>query len=329
MAENKGTVCVTGGTGFIGSWLIMRLLQHGYTVRTTIRPDPEGKNRDISFLTNLPRASEKLHIFHADLNQPDSFNTAIKGCTGVFHVAHPVDIYDKIPEETATKRAVDAALGILKACLASKTVKRVVYTSSVAAVVASGNVQPVVDESSWSDIEYYRSLKRTGVSYMAAKTKTEKEVLEFSEKFGLDVVALNPSLVMGPFICPSLPASVAFGLTMIFGNKDQYKHLGKTDLVHIDDVASAHIYLFENPSAKGRYICSSDELSLIEMSEFLSAKYPDFQIPTKESLQGIDQGYKVCSLSSKKLLDSGFKYKYGLDDMFDGAIQRCREKGVL
>ncbi|PON48390.1 NAD(P)-binding domain containing protein [Parasponia andersonii] len=318
MAENKGTVCVTGGTGFIGSWLIMRLLQHGYTVRTTIRPDPEGKSRDISFLTNLPRASEKLRIFHADLNQPD-----------IFHVAHPVDIYDKIPEETATKRAVDAALGILMACLASKTVKRVVHTSSVAAVVASGNVQPAVDESSWSDIEYYRSLKRIGISYVAAKTKTEKAVLEFSEKFGLDVVALNPSLVMGPFICPSLPASVAFGLTMIFGNKDQYKHLEKTDLVHIDDVASAHIHLFENPSAKGRYICSSDELSLIQMSEFLSAKYPDFQIPTKESLQGIDQGYKVCSLSSKKLLDSGFRYKYGLDDMFDGAIQRCREKGVL
>lgn len=40
MAENKGTVCVTGGTGFIGSWLIMRLLQHGYTVRTSIRPNP-------------------------------------------------------------------------------------------------------------------------------------------------------------------------------------------------------------------------------------------------------------------------------------------------
>lgn len=40
MAETyKGTVCVTGGTGFIGSWLIMKLLRHGYTVRTTIRPD--------------------------------------------------------------------------------------------------------------------------------------------------------------------------------------------------------------------------------------------------------------------------------------------------
>lgn len=66
------------------------------------------------------------------------------------------------------------------------------------------------------------------------------------------------------------------------GYKDQYERLVKTHLVHIDDVVSAHIFLFENPSAKGRYICSSDELSMIEMSEFLYAKYPNFPIPTKE-----------------------------------------------
>lgn len=132
-------------------------------------------------------------------------------------MAHPVDIFDQIPEETASKRAVDAALGILKACLASKTVKRVVYTSSIAAVLASGNGQPVVDESSWSDIEFYRSQKRPGVSYLAAKTRTEKAVHEFAEEFGLDVVTLNPSLVVGPFICPSMPPSVAFGLSMILG----------------------------------------------------------------------------------------------------------------
>ena len=40
MEEDKGTVCVTGGTGFIASWLIMKLLEHGYSVRTTVRSDP-------------------------------------------------------------------------------------------------------------------------------------------------------------------------------------------------------------------------------------------------------------------------------------------------
>uniref|UniRef100_A0A803NX89 NAD-dependent epimerase/dehydratase domain-containing protein n=1 Tax=Cannabis sativa TaxID=3483 RepID=A0A803NX89_CANSA len=336
--EQKGIVCVTGGTGYIGSWLIMRLLQHGYTVRTTIRPDhdptaSEGikKKRDISFLTNLPRASEKLEIYHADLNQPESFSAAIEGCSGVFHVAHPVTIVDEESEEVLTKRCLDAALGILKACIASKTVKRVVYTSSSAAISVLNDEtgQQVADESSWSDVDWYRSQKRMGISYVAAKTKTEKAMFEFGEKFGLDIITLNPSLVLGPFICPTLPGSVAMGLTMILGDTyNIYKYLLRTNMVHIEDVVSAHIFLYENTSAKGRYICSSDELSLIGMSEFLSERYPNFQIPKKESLEGIE-GYKIIALSSKKLLDSGFKFKFGLAHMFDGAIQSCKERNIL
>ena len=63
---------------------------------------------------------------------------------------------------------------------------------------------------------------------------------------------------------------------------NMYKYLLRTNMVHIDDVVSAHIFLYENASARGRYICSSDELSLIGMSEFLSERYPNFQIPKKE-----------------------------------------------
>ncbi|KAK1560698.1 hypothetical protein Q3G72_029818 [Acer saccharum] len=57
----------------------MKLLEDGYSVRTTVRPDPE-KKRDLSFLTNLPGASEKLQIFTADLSDPDSFEAALEGC---------------------------------------------------------------------------------------------------------------------------------------------------------------------------------------------------------------------------------------------------------
>lgn len=53
--------------------------------------------------------------------------------------------------------------------------------STVAAVVASGNGQDVVDESSWSDVEFFKSMKIPGVSYVASKTKTEKAALEFAQ----------------------------------------------------------------------------------------------------------------------------------------------------
>ncbi|KAF2285086.1 hypothetical protein GH714_037809 [Hevea brasiliensis] len=194
MEADKGKVCVTGGTGFVASWLIMRLLQHGYFVHTTIRPDPG--------------ASEKLQIFQADLRFPESFEAAIKGCTGVFHVATPVDFENKEPQEVIIKRTIDGTLGILKACLNSKTVRRVVYTSSVSAVWFSekDKIVDTVDESFWSDVDYMKSINYfTFGPYMISKTFTEKIALEFAEEHGLDLVTIIPLLLLVPlFVLNSL-----------------------------------------------------------------------------------------------------------------------------
>ncbi|KAL5859890.1 hypothetical protein ACOSQ4_001186 [Xanthoceras sorbifolium] len=327
MEEDKGTVCVTGGTGFIASWLIMRLLEHGYFVRTTVRSDPE-KKRDLSFLTHLPGASEKLQIFNADLNDPVSFEAALEGCTSVLLVATPVDFEGREPEEVVNQRAINGTLGILKACLKAKTIKRVVYTSSGSAVEFCGRNVDIVDESFWSDVDYIRKFIPGFGSYMISKTLTERAALQFAEEHGLDLVTLTPSFVLGPFVCPKFPGSVRTSLALVLGNEEEYIHLLNTCMVHVDDVARAHIFLLEYPEAKGRYNCSSHTITIQQMSKFLSAKYPEYPIPTADSLAEI-KGYKVPELSSKKLLDTGFKYKYGLDDMFDGAIQCCKEKGYL
>ena len=53
-------------------------------------------------------------------------------------------------------------------------------------------------------------------------------------------------------------------------------------MVHVDDVARAHIFLLEYPEAKGRYICTIVEMTMDEMSEFLVARYPKYPIPTPE-----------------------------------------------
>ncbi|KAK6920272.1 NAD-dependent epimerase/dehydratase [Dillenia turbinata] len=327
MEGERGLVCVTGGTGFIASWLIMRLLQNGYKVQTTVRPDPEGK-RDVSYLTNLPGAFERLQIFNADLDEPESFSDAIQGCIGVFHVAHPLAFNENEPEEIVSKRLVEATLGILRICLNSKTVKRVVYTSSSKAVLLCGKDVDVVDENVWSDVDYHKSLNTFGLHYMASKTKSEMAALAFGEEHGLDIVSLLPCRAVGPFLTPHLPASVEVALSMILGKKHLYKYLTNIHMVHVYDVARAHIFLFENPTAKGRYICASDEISINELSEFLSIKYPEYQIPTSDELKG-NEGKKLPHLSSKKLLEAGFQFKYGLDEMLDGAIQSCKEKGFL
>ncbi|MED6143470.1 hypothetical protein PIB30_006422 [Stylosanthes scabra] len=334
MEESKGRVCVTGGTGFIGSWIIKKLLEDGYSVNTTVRTTPEHK-KDVSFLTNLPGSSERLRILSADLSEPSSFNAAIEGCVGVFHVATPYDFEGKESEEVLTQRSIDGALGILKACLSSKTVRRVVYTSSASAVAYSNQDEEhnnqELDESAWSDVDFIRASKAPGSSYAISKTLTEKAVLKFGEENGLEVVTIVPTFVFGPFICPKLPGSVSASLSMAFGDvKPPFDFILETPMVHVDDLARAHIFLLEHPNPTGRYNCSRCLVTAESISQIVSAKYPEFRsrVPPLDWFKQIE-GNKFPNLSSKKLIDAGFVYKYGVEEMVDDAIQCCKNKGYL
>ncbi|XP_022145809.1 vestitone reductase-like [Momordica charantia] len=325
----KGKVCVTGGTGFIGSWLVKKLLESGYSVNTTVRSHPE-KKRDYSFLTNLPEASERLQIYDADLDDPNSFGPAIEGCIGVFHVANP-NPGGQEPDESVVRKTTDGTLGILKICLNSKTVKRVVYTSSASCMEFTPNKVDFLDESCWSDIDVINEQVPFLRSYAISKTLAERAALEFSQQHGLEVVTVLPTYVVGPFICPNLPGSVRLTLALAFGTEALYGFLLNANMVHVDDVARAHIFLFEHPNAKGRYVCSSHKMTLEELVKFFSVRYPEFQIPSLESLKDVKSYIKDKNhmFSSKKLLDTGFEYKHGIYEVFDEAIQSCKEKGYL
>lgn len=154
---------------------------------------------------------------NADLSDPDSFDAAVEGCSGVLHVATPVDFEGREPEEVVTKRSINGTIGILKACLKTKTVKRVVYTSSASAVQLNGNDSDIMDETYWSDVDFIRKSIPMMGSYMISKTLTEKAALEFAEEHGLDLVTLIPPFIVGPFICPKFPGSVRTMLAMVLG----------------------------------------------------------------------------------------------------------------
>ncbi|KAL7158539.1 hypothetical protein ABFS83_02G150600 [Erythranthe nasuta] len=328
MDSKKGRVCVTGGTGYVASWLVMKLLQNGYSVNTTVRTD----HPDISYLKNLPNAPERLQIFNANLDKPETFAPAVKDCVGVFHLAHPMEWNENETEETKTKRAIGGLLGILQASLDSKTVKRFVYTSSASTVIFNASCKNLdtIDEKSWTDFDFLRSLGLKGASYVITKTLAERTALEFGEKNGssLEVVTLVPPFIHGPFLGDRCPNSVKASLGLIFGDEEYYKYFARTSLVHVDDVARAHIHVFEYPKAKGRYICSAVGVTIDKLSEFLSTRYPEYRIPKPDSLKGIEP-VEFSELSSKKLMETGFEFRCGLEEMFDGAIRSCKEKGLL
>ncbi|XP_074350457.1 vestitone reductase-like isoform X4 [Apium graveolens] len=288
-----------------------------------------GQKKDVSYLTNLPGAPERLRIFYADLDNPESFNDSIQGCVGVFHVAHTIDFEVKEDVETITDRSINATISILQACAVSKTVKRVVYTSSAATVMFSGKDLGVLDETSWTDVDVVRSLRTVRESYYISKTLTERAALEFAETHGLDLITLLPPFIHGPFITPHFPGSVRTSMSMIIADDENpFEFSSNTSFVHMDDVATAHIFLFEYPNARGRYICSGADITLEDFPKFLRERYPEYKISLTRFQKKLKDS-KTVRLSSKKLLETGFKFRYGLEHMYDDAIKCCKQKGLL
>jgi bifunctional dihydroflavonol 4-reductase/flavanone 4-reductase len=318
-------VVVTGASGFIGTWLVMKLLRAGYTVRATVR-DPSNQKKTKPLL-DLPGSSERLSLWKADLSEAGSFDEAIKGCTGVFHVATPMDFETKDPENEVIKPTIEGMVGILKSCKEAGTVKRVVFTSSAGTVNVEEHTKPMYDETCWTDIDFCRRVKMTGWMYFVSKTLAEQAAWKYAEENGIDLISIIPTLVVGPFLSTGMPPSLITALALITGTESHYTILKNIQFNHLDDLCESHIFLFESPEAKGRYICSSHDTNIYDLARMLQNRYPEYNIP--QEYEWKEEDLPAVHISSKKLLDMGFKYKYTLEDMFDEAIQTCREMKLI
>ncbi|TKY53473.1 Bifunctional dihydroflavonol 4-reductase/flavanone 4-reductase [Spatholobus suberectus] len=325
MGSTSETVCVTGAAGFIGSWLVMRLIEHGYTVRATVL-DP-GNMKEVKHLLELPGAETKLSLWKADLAEEGSFDEAIKGCSGVFHLATPVDFESKDPENEVIKPTIHGLLDIMKACLKAKTVRRLVFTSSAGTISVTEHQKPMYDETCWSDVEFCRRVKMTGWMYFVSKTLAEKEAWKFAKELGMDFITIIPTLVVGPLLIPTMPNSLITALSPITGNEAHYSIIKQGQFVHLEDICRAHIFLFEQPKVEGRYICSACNATIHDIAKLINEKYPEYKVPMK--FKNIPDQLELVRYSSKKIRDLGFQFKCSLEDMYTGAIDACIEKGHL
>jgi uncharacterized protein YbjT (DUF2867 family) len=150
-----GTVAVTGAAGFIGGWVVQRLLDRGYRVRACVRNTADPARTD--FLRNMGGyASGRLTLHAADLDDPGCFDDIFKGCHGVAHVSHVSD-YD---DQDYVKRVCDHVIASVNA---SGSIARVVVTSSVAAVISEADLQEFVRRPVFYEDRYpdERNPKRT------------------------------------------------------------------------------------------------------------------------------------------------------------------------
>ena len=264
MRVTDAPVCVTGATGYVAGAITQELLEHGYRVRGTTR-DPARAWRE-SHVTGLPGADERLDLVSADLMTPGAFNTIVEGCEYVIHTASPyvTDVAD--PQRDLVDPAVDGTLSVLEACQASGGVKRVVLTSSLAAITDEPDGR-LLSEEDWNTKS---TLKRN--AYYLSKAEAERSAWRFMEDAnpGFDLVVLNPPFVMGPSLIPGLNTSARVLVGLTNGVWPAIVDI-QWPIVDIRDLAATHRLAMETPKASGRYLTAAGVRSLREVVDLLRA----------------------------------------------------------
>ncbi|CAD6259477.1 unnamed protein product [Miscanthus lutarioriparius] len=328
------TACVTGGNGYIGSALIKMLLEEGYAVKTTVRnPDDMQKNSHLKGLQELG----PLTVLRADMDEEGSFDDAVAGCDYAFLVAAPVNLWAQDPEKEQIESSLRGTLNVMRSCVKAGTVRRVILTSSVAGVYIRPDLQGdghVLDEDSWSDVDYLRANKPPTWGYCVSKVLLEKEACRFADEHGISLVTVCPVLTVGAAPAPKVRTSIIDSLSMLSGDeaglamlKGIQKSSGEVQLVHVDDLCRAELFLAEAAAANGRYICSSLNPTLVELARFLAQKYPQYGVKTNFD---DDEERPRVSVSSEKLVREGFQYRHNtLDEIYDNVVEYGKALGIL
>ncbi|MCA9582595.1 MAG: NAD-dependent epimerase/dehydratase family protein, partial [Myxococcales bacterium] len=179
-------VLVTGATGYVASQLIADLLARGYKVRGTVRNlSREASHRHVR---ELPGAAERLELVEANLLDEGSFDLAAQGVDYVMHTASPYTLDVADPERDLVKPAEEGTLNVLRSCKRSSTVKRVVLTSSMAAVTDEPLSGKIYTEADWNGTS---SLQRN--PYFYSKARAERAAWAFVEdaSVGYELVVIN------------------------------------------------------------------------------------------------------------------------------------------
>jgi nucleoside-diphosphate-sugar epimerase len=261
------TVLVTGGSGFIGSHAILRLLNAGHRVRTTVR----NLKREADVRAMLKQggvdAGGRLSFVAADLESDAGWPEAVAGCDYVLHVASPFPADVPKNDDELIIPAREGALRVLRAAR-DAGVKRVVLTSSFAAI-GYGHLPQAepFNETSWTNLD-----GEGLTAYVKSKTLAERAAWDFiaREGGGLELSVVNPVGVFGPALGPDYSTSILIVQRMLDGALPGLPRL-YFGAVDVRDTVDLHLRAMTDPAAKGeRFLAvAGDFLSMLEIANVL------------------------------------------------------------
>ncbi|KIW16858.1 hypothetical protein PV08_04048 [Exophiala spinifera] len=321
-------VLLSGGSGFIAAHCVDILLQHGHDVVFTVRSDEKGQK----ILNNHPGtpASKLSYVIVKDIAQETAFDEAVKSdppFEAVLHTASPFHFNVTDVKKDLLDPAVIGTTGILKAVKKSApSVKRVVITSSFAAILNAANHAKTYSEKNWNPITEEEAVQNPSNGYRASKTFAEKAAWDFvaNEKPNFDVATINPPLVFGPVVhylnsLDTINTSNERVRNMIQGKfKDGLPPSGVFLWVDVRDVALAHVKAMEVPEAGGqRFFCTAGHMSNGEVASIIKKNFPAFadKLPADLSSDAPADVYGFDNSQSKKVL--GIEYRSLEDSIVD------------
>jgi len=244
----------------------------------------------IAHLVALGNANgDRLNLVEADLlDDTEKWKPAVAGCTYVCHTASPFPIAHPKDEQELIKPAVEGTLTVLRATADETSVKRVVLTSSTAAIVSGWGLETktkVFSEEDWS-----KEAKSSG--YHKSKLLAERAAWDFVKNLpperGLELVAINPSYIIGPLLSASGGDSSRTLVTRFLKNELPGVPNLHLPLIDVRDVATAHLRAMTYPGAAGnRYICCSSSYWMMDIAKILQKEFSP-------------KGYKVTTFGIPK-----------------------------
>ena len=309
-------ILVTGGSGYIASWIVKLLLYKGHTVHATVRsvnaPEAMGHLHKIA-----EGSSGKLVLFEADLLKDGSFDEAMQGCELVIHTASVWSIDPKLDADVFIKPALDGTRNVLNSVNRTDSVKRVVLTSSAAAIFGdAGDIQNYPNGIATEDIWNTTSSPKH-LPYSYSKTVAEKLAWEMQKaQTRWDLVTINPTWVFGPSLSKRKGIATT-GLLILLTDKRSAMgavpyHFG---IVDVRDVAEAHVKAGFQSNANGRHILNNEALWYKEIAAILDKHFKGkYTFPKGELPKWLCWLIAPSIPATREVVAKGYGYKVNFDN---------------
>jgi nucleoside-diphosphate-sugar epimerase len=260
------TLLLTGGTGFIGSYIARMLAASGMPFRALVRPGSD--------LGDLGKLADHCSIVEGDLTDPESLLDALEGIDRVVHAAAVVSYQSGAADRMMTVNAGGTAN--LVNMMLEAGCRRLVYLSSVAALNRVDGGRAVTLEDRWP-------LEKLTTAYARSKFAAEREVWR-GQAEGLSVATLYPAIVLGAgdWSGSNTPA--------IWRRVSQERRIyprGSAGFVDVRDVARAVLATLDRDIDRDRFLLCSANLSwkglLTDIARSLDLRPPSYGMPAWQS----------------------------------------------